>query len=138
MALPIDLHSPLPLAECAARLEAIMEPERIFPKADCDRPLTGRLKGSRLRLRKFRVGFNSWQIFLFAKVTAETGGTRLRGWIGIHPHMFCVGVAVAILTLGHSLTLLTTAFWFGEPLDWTRMLGPLVPLLVFSALGFYC
>jgi hypothetical protein len=85
----IRLFSPLSPAECASRLEAVIDSERsaLFSVAGLfgSRPVVGRVTGSSLRLRK-RIGYrNSFQIFLTATMQPEAGGTLISGGFAMHP-----------------------------------------------------
>src|SRR4051812_21410120 len=85
----IELIAPLPPAECASRLKAVIDTERsaLFSFAGLfgSRPVVGRVTESSLRLRK-RIGYrNSFQSFLTATMRPEAGGTLISGDVAMHP-----------------------------------------------------
>jgi hypothetical protein len=78
----IELVSPLPPDECAARLGEATDNEELlsWPGA---RPVIGRVSGGSVRLRK-RIGDrNSFQTILVGELEEHKGGTLFRGRAGV-------------------------------------------------------
>lgn len=89
----VAVISPLPREECVRRLQEQVDPEgSVFGK----RPVIGRVRETSLRLRKRVKGRNSFQTFLFARVSPAADRTRFDCRFGMHP------AVVAFM-----------AFWFG-------------------------
>ncbi len=78
----IDLISPLPLDECRRRLSANIATRWLTPS---DKPLIGTLSDTTLRVRKKIAYRNSFQTFLFARLTAQGRHTALRCRFSMHP-----------------------------------------------------
>lgn len=101
--------SPLPLDDYTRRLREQIDP---WWKVFGSRPLIGRLKGNRLKVRK-RIGYgNSFQTRLKADLSKYPGGTRIACRFGTHPFatgflmVWLIAVAAFFLAaLGHVLTL---------------------------------
>jgi hypothetical protein len=85
----IQLFSPLPPTECAARLAAAIDTESSVPFSlnglFGSKPVVGRVTATSLRLRK-RIRYqNSFQNHLAARLRAEAGGTVISGGVAMHP-----------------------------------------------------
>lgn len=93
----IDLLSPYRPEECARRLRLVTDPKRLFAGKN---PLIGSISEASLSIRR-RLGYkNSFQTFLFADMTVEGAGTRLRCRFGMHP------LAVAFLSIWFSFVVI--------------------------------
>jgi hypothetical protein len=109
----LEIFSPLPPAECAARLASTIDRERslLFSSTALlgSKPVIGQASESSLRLRK-RIRYrNSFQSFLFATMRPQQGGTLISGTFAMHPmvrtFMFVWFGFVAVI--GGALTLAT-------------------------------
>ena len=85
----IEIFSPLPSAECAARLASAIDVERsvLFSSAALfgSKPVIGQATESSLRLRK-RINYrNSFQSFLFGIMRPQQGGTLISCTFAMHP-----------------------------------------------------
>ncbi len=85
----IELFSPLPPIECAARLASAIDCERSalisFSSIFGSKPIAGKVTETSLRLRK-RIGYrNSFQNFLTATMRPEGTGTVISGEFAMHP-----------------------------------------------------
>jgi hypothetical protein len=85
----LQLYSPLPPDECARRISAAMDCERStlfsFAALTGSHPISGRVEGSSIRLRKRIAYNNSFQTFLNATMRPEGAGTVIEGAFAMHP-----------------------------------------------------
>jgi hypothetical protein len=132
---PAVLISPLPTSECLRRLsEAVDPPAKWFG----ERPVIGRIDGSRLRARRRIPYRNSFQTELTAELSAAGGGTRIGCRFGMHPVVIVILLAVlGVFGLGSVATLPGTiaqlaAGSAGDPISW-MMAAP--PLLAVAGVG---
>jgi hypothetical protein len=91
--LRVTVISPLPREACVRRLQEQVDPDgSVFGK----RLVIGRIRDTTLRLRRRIKGRNSFQTFLFARISPVAGHTRFECRFGMHP------AVIAFM-----------AFWFG-------------------------
>lgn len=122
------LHSPLPQDECLRRLREAIEAD-----GPAKARVIGRVGTTSLRLRKRLAPtmHNSFQIFLTARITSESGSTRLTCHFG--PDRLVVGFTavwfLAVIGFGAAMLTLATkgAIHFG-----TNDPGPFVPLIMIA------
>lgn len=128
MAQPLDLQSPLPPGECAARLKALLGQEA--NSAEVARLCLGSVSEAGFSLGRVSSGRSVGKLFLRAVMSAEGVGTRIRGSIGLHPLVRASVVALAVVVAVRSVWLLLQAPWFGA----TSRLGEVMFLLAVSAI----
>ncbi len=83
----LDLLSPYPPLECAARLTAAIDLDRFLSLSAAfgSKPIIGKVDESSLQLRK-RIGYrNSFQTHFTGTMRAEGRGARIMGTFGPHP-----------------------------------------------------
>jgi len=99
------LQSRFPPEECARRLEAVTEPDRlILSDWRFSYAILARLRDNNVRLRVRRPFFrNSYAPFFYGRFETTTGGSILRGRFQLHPFVrafMIVWFAIAILVCG--------------------------------------
>jgi hypothetical protein len=109
----VELVSPLPPEECAARLREATDNEGLLSWFR-SRPVIGRVSGRSVRLRK-RIGYgNSFQAILVGRLEERDGGTVFRGKAGVSTFVtifmaawFCgvglLGGAMSVIAIGEML-----------------------------------
>jgi hypothetical protein len=118
------MFSPLSPAECASRLAAVLDSDRLagfsLPALFGSNPVIGRVTATSLRIHK-RIGYrNSFQTCLTATMRAEAGGTLISGKFGMHPFVrFFMG------------------FWFGGIILIGGSFSVVVAISLFPGSGHY-
>ncbi|MBI1181075.1 MAG: hypothetical protein GC201_10990 [Alphaproteobacteria bacterium] len=125
----IELHSPHSPAECARRLRLVTDPARRFRGKN---PLIGLVEDTSLRLRRRIAYRNSFQIYLFATVGPELGGSRISCTFRMH------GLAIAFIVVWFSLVGIGLAVGIVAAFDLfgiaPAMHGPLWPAAILPIL----